>query len=837
VLAYRSVADLPVIPDLAVIASPPEDVPGLIADLGARGNRAVVVLSAGFDRAGRTAGAAFRQGMLDAAKPYRLRIVGPACLGVMVPGLGLDATYAHARVSPGDLAFVSQSGSLMTTMLDWAVARGAGFSLVASLGDMADVDFGDLLDHLALDPLTRAVLLCIDHVAHPRRFLSAARAAARLKPVIVFSTGRSDRTAEAASASPRQPRRAEVYDAAFRRAGMLPVPSLAHLVAAAGTVGTGIRVNGDRIAVLSNGRGIGEVAGDLVLREGGKLAQLTDATLAALDAVLPATWGRRNPVNLFVDATAARYRDALGPLLADPGTDAIVAINTPTAVGDTLEAARATADRLAREQKPVAAIWLEQSTREETRRLFAERRIPLHDGPAPAIEALMQLVRYRRNQDMLMETPASVPELFERDGEQAREITRRALMDGRNRLSEAEALQVVAAYGIPVAASHPAATAKEAAAVAEQIGFPVALQALGSVLAPGEATWVAPDLLNATAVLAAARRLERGWQGRGYPTSLASFAVRPWIDRNDACAVHLGIALDETFGPMIVVGRGGLTGQLLPDQAVALPPLNLNLARQVMSETGVSRLLQGACGGAPKVLDEIALALVKLSQVAADIPEIIHLEIDPLLANTRGIVALTADIRLAPAPAPAQPAEARFAIRPYPSELEKTVRARDGRMLTLRPIRPEDEPALQAFVLRQSPEDRRLRFFSQVKELNHQLAARLTQIDYDREMAFLLIDAHAEEPEILGIMSIFTDSDRVRAEYAGAVRSDLKGRGLGRLLLEEIVECCRRRGIGEIWGEVLRENAPMLGLVRKLGFLVKVAPGDPSVMIVTRLLR
>jgi acetyltransferase len=229
-------------------------------------------------------------------------------------------------------------------------------------------------------------------------------------------------------------------------------------VAAAGTVGTGIRVNGDRIAVLSNGRGIGEVAGDLVLREGGKLAQLADATLAALDAVLPATWGRRNPVNLFADATAARYRDALGPLLADPGIDAIVAINTPTAVGDTLDAARATADRLAHERKPVAAVWLEQSTLEETRRLFVERRIPLHDGPAPAIEALMQLVRYRRNQDMLMETPASVPELFERDAEQAREITRRALVDGRNRLSEAEALQVVAAYGIPVAASRPAAT-------------------------------------------------------------------------------------------------------------------------------------------------------------------------------------------------------------------------------------------------------------------------------------------------------------------------------------------------------------------------------------------
>ncbi len=833
VLAYRSVADLPVIPDLAIIASPSEDVPGLIDDLGARGTRAVVVLSAGFDRAGPAAGAALRQGMLDAAKPHRLRIMGPVCLGMMVPGLGIDATYAHARVRPGDLAFVSQSGSLMTLitlMIDWAATRGVGFSLLASLGDMADVDFGDLLDHLALDPLTRAVLLCVDQVAHARKFLSAARAAARLKPVIVFSAARGDRVGGAASASPRQPRRADVDDAAFRRAGMLPVPSLADLVAAAGTVGTGIRVNGDRIAVLSNGRGIGEVAGDLVLREGGKLAQLADATLAALDAVLPATWGRRNPVNLFADATAARYRDALGPLLADPGIDAIVAINTPSAVGDTLEAARATADRLAHERKPVAAIWLEQSTLEETRRLFAERRIPLHDGPAPAIEALMQLVRYRRNQDMLMETPASVPELFERDAQQVREITRRALADGRNRLSEAEALQVVAAYGIPVAVNRPAATAEEAAAVAEQIGFPVALQALGSELAPGDATWVAPDLLNATAVLAAARRLERRWQARGYTTPLASFAVRPWIDRHDACAVRLGIAPDETFGPVIVVGRGGLIGQLLPDQAVALPPLNLNLARQVMAETDVSRLLQGACGGAPEVLDEIAPALVKLSQMAADIAEIVALEIDPLLADIHGIVALTADIRLAPAPA--QPAEARLAIRPYPSEFEKTVHVGDGRALTLRPIRPEDEPALQAFVLRQSPEDRRLRFFLQSQGVE---SSARRPADADRLRPRDGVRAHRSS---CGKAGNSGNNEHFRRPARGARRIRRRG-------------ALRPKGPGprppapggdrrvlpaprHPREEVLRENAPMLDLARKLGFSIKTDPDDPSVMVVTR---
>ena len=830
VLAYRSVSDLPLTADLAVIASPPAEIPGLIAELGARGTRAAVVISHDFDTLGH-ADATLRQRMLDAAKPRNVRIIGPACLGIAVPAIGLNASYAHTAVKDGDLAFVSQSGSLMTLMLDWAAARGIGFSLLASLGDMADVEFGDMLDYLAMDADTRAVLLCIDHIADSRKFVSAARAAARLKPVIVFDARRLEGAGAAAVTDTQKPRRPQVYDAAFRRAGMLPVASLADLVAAAGTVGTGIRVSGGRMAILANGRGIADVAGNMVLAEGGRLAELGEATRTELDRALPPTWGRRNPVNLFADATAARYRDALGPLLADTGVDAIVAINTPSAVGDTLAAASAVAERLAGERKPVAAVWLEESTRDETRRVFASRRIPLHESPGQAIEALMQLVRYRRNQDMLMETPASVPELFQRDAERARDIVRRAIADGRDWLSEPEAKQVLAAYCIPVVPAEDATTPEHAAEAAARIGFPVSIRTSGYA-GTGEiravSAGIALNLESPEAVEAAARRLVRKHDEQHPGVPFPGFTVRAHVRVDHHHELRLGIAVDASFGPVVLFGD---VAQAVQDQAVGLPPLNLNLARRLIAESRVHPLLQGYGGRPAANIDEIAEALVKLSQVAAEIAEIAEVDVNPLLADAQRVVAVAVRIRVIPSD---KPADARLAIRPYPSELEKTVRTRDGRALFLRPIRPEDEPAFHEFVRRQTPEDKRLRFFSQVKQLDHRMAARLTQIDYDREMALILLDPLATTAEILGVMRISADADGTRAEYAGAVRSDLKGLGLGRLLLEEIIEYCRQRGIGEIWGEVLAENEPMLRLVRRLGFSVKSDPEDRSVMLVSK---
>ena len=831
VLAYASVERLPMPADLAVIALPPPEIPPLLAELGARGTRAAIVVSPDFDAVGAAEGAALRAQMLAAAKPYTLRIVGPACLGVMVPKGGVNASWAHIAPRDGDLAFVSQSGSLMTSMLDWAAVRGVGFSMLTSLGDMADVDFGDILDHLALDAETRAVLLCVDNIAHPRKFLSAARAAARLKPVIVFDAGRHEPAEATAGSSSLRPSRAEAYDAAFRRAGLLPVPSLADLVAAAGTVATGIRISGDRVAVLANGRGVADIAGNLVLEEGGQLATLSESTMAELDRVLPRTWGRRNPINLFTDASAARWKDAIGPLLADKDVDAIVAINAPTAIGDTVQAARAIVGRLARERKPVAAVWLEESTLDETRRIFAERHVPVHEGPGAAIEALMQLVRWRRSQDMLMQTPASSPELFANDGARALDIVQRAVAEGREWLSETEAKQLLAAYGIPALAARDAQTPEEAVRAATEIGYPVSLRVRDSGKPGAARASVTLDIDTAEGVDAVARRLARTFQERNPGVPLPGFIVRGTVDAGHRHELRTGIAQDCSFGPMVVFGQGGELSRVFRDRAVGLPPLNLNLARRMIEETRVYRLLQGYGERPPAQLDEIAEALVKLSQIAGELAEVVGIDIDPLLADGQGVLAVAVYVRIAANP---QPAEARLAIRPYPAGLEKRVTSRAGKELLIRPIRPEDEPALHAFVRVQSPEDRRLRFFSHVKELDHRTAARLTQIDYDREMALVLLDPAAAEPEMLGVMRISADPDGARAEYAGAVRSDLKGQGFGRLLLEEIIAYAAKRGIRAVWGEVLAENAPMLGLVRKLGFSVETSGDDPSVMIVSK---
>lgn len=831
VLAYPSVDKLPMPADLAIIALPPPQIPPLVAELGARGTRAAIVVSPDFDAVGAAEGEALRAQMLAAAKPHTLRIVGPACLGVMVPKAGVNASWAHIAPIDGDLAFVSQSGSLMTAMLDWASVRGVGFSMLTSLGDMADVDFGDILDHLALDAETRAVLLCIDNIAHPRKFLSAARAAARLKPVIIFDAGRHE-PAEAAVAVPSlRPSRGEAYDAAFRRAGLLPVPSLADLVAAAGTVATGIRITGDRLVVLANGRGVADIAGNLVLEEGGHLATLSEGTLAELDRVLPRTWGRRNPINLFTDASAARWKDAIGPLLADKDVDAIVAINAPTALGDTVEAARAIAGRLARERKPVAAVWLEESSLEETRRIFAARHVPVHEGPGAAIEALMQLVRWRRSQDMLMQTPASSPELFANDVARAHAIVQGAVAEGREWLSETEAKQLLSAYGIPVLDARDAGTPEEAVRAAAEIGYPVSLRVRDSGKPGAARESVTLDIDTAEGVDAVARRLARTFQERNPGVPLPGFIVRGTVDATQRHELRCGIAADRWFGPMVVFGQGGELSRVLRDRAVGLPPLNLNLARRMVEETRVHRLLQGYGERPPAQLDEIAEALVKLSQIAAEIAEVAGIDVDPLLAGAGGVLAVSVYVRVAANP---QPAEARLAIRPYPAALEKRITSRAGKELLIRPIRPEDEPALHAFVRIQSPEDRRLRFFSHIKELDHRTAARLTQIDYDREMAFVLLDPAVAEPEMLGVMRISADPDGARAEYAGATRSDLKGLGYGRLLLEEIIAYAARRGVREVWGEVLAENAPMLGLVRTLGFSINTSEDDPSVMIVVK---
>lgn len=848
VMTYPAVAALPIAPDLAVVASPPDAVPQLMGELGARGTKVAVVLSAGFEHGGNEAGKQVRSAMLAAAAAHRVRLVGPACLGVIVPGIGLNASYAHRMPPPGDVAIVSQSGSLMSVLLDLSADLGVGCSLLASLGDMDDVDFADVLDYLAIDRTTRAILLVVDDIADARRFMSAARTVARIKPVIVYDAGRVGGLAAADAGgcgnetnAAAQPSRDAVFDAAFRRAGLLPVTQVSDLVAAASTLGAGTtRIRGDRLAVISNGHSVGALSAVLWRQMQGRPATIDEAAKTALDAVLPAGWNKRNIVNVFQDATAARYAAAIEVLLACPETDILLVVVAPTAVGDTLDVASEIAARLPKQRKPLAVAWMDGESREAARAVLSAARVPVHDLPRHAITAFAHLLAYARNQEMLTQTPASLPDLFERDVAGARAVIAAALAAGRSALNDDETGAVLAAYGLPLAHRRTAATAEQAAQVAAEIGFPVALRLrTGTAAEGGAAAGLVLALEDEAAVLATAQRLQQQALARGPGTAagisepgpvIEGFSVMAMAQSVDAQALRLAVGSDRRFGPVILFGAGGGPSAQLRDEAVGLPPLNLALARLLIAETRVSWLLQGAGGRPPADLDSVALALVRVSQMAIDLDDLAAIDINPLLADSSGVVVLSADVRVAAAAAVGQK---RFAIRPYPVELEKMVTTRSGKALWLRPIRPEDEPALQAFIRRMSPEHIRMRFFSPMKELDHGLAARLTQIDYDREMAFVAVDPAAPDGEIWGIMRISADADLARGEYAGSVRSDLQGHGLGRLLLEEIIAYARAHGIGEVWGEVLAENAPMLALCRKLGFTLQRDEDDPAIIHVS----
>ena len=834
IAAYPDVASLPVAPDLAVIATPPATVPGLIAELAAKGTRAATVITAGFGETSGKDGAALQQAMLDAARPHLLRIIGPNCLGVMVPPIGLNAGFGHMAPLPGNLAFVTQSGAMVTSIVDWATERGIGFSHIVSLGDMSDVDFGDMLDYLANDNEAHAILLYVEAVTQARKFMSAARAAARSKPVIVVKSGRFVESARAAqSHTGALAGSDEVYDAAFRRAGMLRVYELSELFDAVETLGKAARPVGDRLTILTNGGGMGVMATDALISLGGHLAELPDETIIKLDEVLPPTWSHANPVDIIGDAPGQRYADTLKILIEDRQQDAILILNSPTAVASSLEAAQAVVDTVAgRRQPTILTSWVGGYTIQQSNDLFAANDIPSYATPADAIRAFMHLVTYRRNQEILMETPPSVPEDFEPDIAAARAAIEEVLAAGRDWLTEIEAKRLLAAYDVPVAETLAAATPQKAAEAAVHFGGPVALKILSPDIShKTEVGGVVLDLDGPVAVESAAETMLQRVKAARPEARIDGFMVEQMIHRPGAFELIAGMTDDRQFGPIILFGQGGTAVEVADDKALSLPPLNMHLARTMMERTRVYRQLRGYRGLPSANLDAIALTLLKIAQMIIDIPEIQELDINPLLADSYGVIALDARVRIAAAAG--RPTD-RLAIRPYPNELEEIIEVEGRAPLMLRPVVPEDEPALQAAFARLTPEEIRLRFQVPKKIMTHVESARFTQIDYDREMALVLTDPGIRGTgNIYGVVRIATDPDNERAEYAIIVLRELAGRGLGTTLMNRIIAYARRRGIGEIFGYVLAENRPMLDLCRRLGFENHPSRDDPGVVYVS----
>ena len=822
--AWRNVASLPGVPDLAVICTPAHTVPGIIAELGAKGTRAAIVLSAGFKQPAHEGGPLLAQAMLDAARPNLLRILGPNCIGTLVPGLGLNASFAPANAVPGKLAFVTQSGALATAMLDWANTRGIGFSHFISLGDSADVDFGDLLDYLASDGNTRAILLYIESVRGARKFMSAARAAARNKPVIVVKAGRAPDGARAAASHTGALAGSDVvFDAAIRRAGMLRVDTLEALFDAAETLARVCPVQGQRLAILTNGGGAGVLACDALSREGGQLAVLSDTTTAALDQCLPPDWSHGDPVDIIGDAPVARYHDALRILLAAPEVDAVLFIHAPTAIVPADAIASACLPLLQQAAKPVLACWLGGAAVAAARSRCGAGAVACYETPERAVAAWLQLVAYANNQKSLQEMPYTPWDDPAPDRERALRVFEQAIAQGREWLDAGQVDTLLAAYGIATLPTRVARDAEQAVAIATQLGFPVALKIVSpQIVHKSDVGGVALGLSSEDGVRQAVAAMRESVARLRPGADIEGFQLQPMAVRPQARELIAGIAGDPLFGPVVLFGEGGTSVELRHAHAVGLPPLNTSLAGELIGRSQCAPLLS-AHRGIPAVNRPALLStLLKVSRMACDLPALAELDINPLLADASGVLALDARVRVR-VPVAGEPE--RLAIRPYPRALEERVQLA-GRELSLRPIRPEDGQRLMDFYANASPQDMRLRFFFARRGVPFSELARYSQIDYDREMTFVALSCpDLGDPVMAGDVSAMCDPDNQRAEFALQVAAPWQGQGLGRLLLAKMVRYLRERGTAEIVGECLLENNAMAAVARGLGFELAVAQG------------
>jgi len=814
----RDAADLPDGVDLALVCTPPASLPAIVASLAARGVQAAIVMTAGLD-------AATRQRMLDAARPTTMRLLGPNCLGLLSPHAALNASFAHVDALPGELAFVTQSGAIGTAVLDWARSRRIGLSCLVSLGDGADVDFGDLLDFLAGDVRTRAILLYVESVVAARKFMSAARAAARNKPVIVVKAGRAGRGIAAAMSHTGALAGSDaVYDAAIRRAGMLRVDTLAELFGAAEALSRFGPGRDAPLTIVTNGGGAGVLAADAAAREDVALAELDAATLAQLDAALPANWSHANPIDMIGDAPVERYTHTLQTLLATPASGTLLFVHAPTAIVPSREIAQACV-ALAREHAGrLMSCWLGADGVAQARRLFEDAGIADYPTPEDAIHALAMLQAYRRNQAQLDEAPAS-PEFRAPDLQAVRAIVDRALRGGAPVLAEDESKALLEAFGIPVIPTRRCAPDAQAAAdEAALLGFPVALKIVSPDLThKSDVGGVALGLRDRAAVQAAARAMLDRIAAARPQARIEAFSVQRMAASAPDRELIVGASVDPVFGPVILFGHGGTAVERIGDRALALPPLNRTLARALIARTQVARLLDAYRDRPAADLDAICDVLVRIGWLMAEVPEVAELDINPLCPQADGVVALDARIRLdARRPAGRE----HFAIVPYPQALEARVDWQ-GRTLLIRPIRPEDTALHRDFIAAMPAGDFRLRFFNVAHELSRRETARLVQIDYAREMAFVAIDpGDGAAPRMLGVARAVIDPDNQDAEFAVAIAASAQRHGLARLLMDRLIDYLRERGTQRLCGVSLHENVALHALAHGLGFRSRIDRGQ-----------
>jgi acetyltransferase len=834
--AYTSISQIIEPVELAVIATPPETVPGIIEECGKYKVKAAVIITAGFGEAGDT-GKALECALLINAKRCGIRLIGPNCLGIMRPDIGLNATFNKGGASPGNLAFVSQSGALCTAILDWAQSNDVGFSSVVSMGSSVDLDFGEILDYLVSDALTQSILLYIEGIRNARSFMSSIRAAARIKPVILVKVGRHAAASKAAmSHTASLVGSDDAFDAAVRRAGVVRVQTITQLFSAAKALSCGFHPTGNRLAIVTNGGGPGVMATDCAADLGLVMASLSDITVEKLNQVLPPTWSHGNPVDIIGDAQADRYHHAVKACLEDTNVDGVLTILTPQAMTKPLEAANAVIELSNQYSKPLLTCWMGGAQVEESRTAFNHARKPSFRTPEPAVEVFSFLSAYYQNQKLLMQMPGPLSHHLEPDVEGARMIIEGALQESRKVLSEMESKALLSAFHIPVAQTLVAHSPNEALLIAQQLGYPVVMKINSpDITHKTDAGGVRLNLINAQAVRGAYHELVENIKRNRPDAHIDGISIEPMIVKPNGRELMVGVTNDPIFGPVITFGAGGTAVEIMGDRSVSLPPLNTFLVKDLIQGTRIAKMLGNFRQMPPVCMEALESVLLRVSEMVCELPMLMEMDINPLIVDENGALAADARVVVEFRP-PSVDRYAHMAIYPYPTHLVSNWQLADGTNVVIRPIRPEDAELEQEFVHNLSEESRYFRFMNSVQELSELVLAHFTQIDYSREMALIAVTEGQDKEIELGVTRYAINPDGESCEFALVIADSMRGKGLGHKLMITLMDAARSKGLKFMEGEVLNNNVSMLKLMKRLNFSIEANPEDDSIKIVRKVL-
>ncbi|SIS59660.1 bifunctional acetate--CoA ligase family protein/GNAT family N-acetyltransferase [Neptunomonas antarctica] len=823
VSCYTGISALPEMPDLAIICSPPDSVPDIIRKLGAHMVKAAIILTGGLSIKNNPAAKTLSESVKEAARPYGIRILGPDCMGLLVPGSNMNASYSHMNIQKGKVAYIGQSGLLGTAMIDWANGREIGFSHFLTLGDGADVDLSSVIDYVAQDPYTYSILLQLDRVSgSSRNFISALRSASRNKLVLVLKSGIFSDDGLKAPKAPGIPDEDMVYDAALRRAGAVRVETSDQLFNALETLSKMKPLRGERLAIICNGSGPNALATDRLLKTGGKLAVLSEETIVQLERLLPAGWNPKNPVDLNADATPERFAQVAEILTKDKQVDVILSIHAPTRRAPSVETADEIVKVIRKSPRNILTCWMGRATAIEARNHCNAANVAAFITPEEAVDAFMHMVDYRRNQEVMRQTPASYVEQNTQNHQKAKKIIADAMAEPRDYLKHSEACDLLDQYDIPVQNSYYSDDIEGVIELAKELGGAVAIKALHTKnvypFSYDDVSFhrrhdLAQDLTSLADVRHATTKLAyRVSESIGEEGNMG-FCVQQMKRGFQSLQINVGITRDPTFGPIIVFGAGGFTVDVLADRHVMLPPMNMALAKELVKNSRIYKIIEEHSQQPERDMEQLADIILKLSEMVVDLPNLQGLEINPLLLNRLGVLAVDVAVSIGE--------KSQLAISPYPGDLEESIALkRSGRPAVVRPIRGEDEPRHLDFYNKLSPESIRMRYFYSRGVPTHQELASWTQIDYDREMAFIVSapSLNGQGPETLGVVRVVTDPDNIRSEFSIVIRDDLQGEGLGVILMRKAVDYCRSRQTLVIEGSTLPTNKGMQGLAMKLGF-------------------